>query len=162
ALAALSPADRELLLLSAWVGLAPREIARVLGVPAPVVSARLYRARRRLAAGLTLSGEPACSSTTRSPRTTPPRTPPAPPRGPSCGCARKTRRPAHGAAASRPSPCPPPRSPRCSSPPPTATPRSPPCARPPHTPPPRPPATSSGTWRTGPQPSTRTSASTAP
>jgi RNA polymerase sigma-70 factor (ECF subfamily) len=59
ALAALSPADRELLLLSAWEGLAPREIARVLGVPAPVVSARLYRARRRLAAGLTLCGEPA-------------------------------------------------------------------------------------------------------
>jgi DNA-directed RNA polymerase specialized sigma24 family protein len=57
ALAALSPGDRELVLLSAWEGLAPREIARVLGLPAPVVSARLYRARRRLAAGLTFSGE---------------------------------------------------------------------------------------------------------
>jgi RNA polymerase sigma factor (sigma-70 family) len=57
ALAALSSGDRELVLLSAWEGLAPREIARVLGLPAPVVSARLYRARRRLAAGLTFSGE---------------------------------------------------------------------------------------------------------
>jgi RNA polymerase sigma-70 factor (ECF subfamily) len=49
ALHALPESDRELLLLAAWEGLAPAEIARVLGVPAPVVSRRLHRARRRFA-----------------------------------------------------------------------------------------------------------------
>jgi RNA polymerase sigma-70 factor (ECF subfamily) len=49
ALAALSKADRELLLLSAWEGLSPAEIAEVIGRPAPVVSTRLYRARSRFA-----------------------------------------------------------------------------------------------------------------
>jgi RNA polymerase sigma-70 factor (ECF subfamily) len=38
--------------LTAWEGLAPREIARVLGLPAAVVSVRLHRARRRFAAAL--------------------------------------------------------------------------------------------------------------
>jgi RNA polymerase sigma factor (sigma-70 family) len=45
----LSDGDRELLALVAWDGLEVSEIARVLRLPAPVVSARLYRARRRLA-----------------------------------------------------------------------------------------------------------------
>jgi RNA polymerase sigma factor (sigma-70 family) len=45
----LSDGDRELLALVAWDGLEVFEIARVLRLPAPVVSARLYRARRRLA-----------------------------------------------------------------------------------------------------------------
>lgn len=45
----LSDGDRELLALVAWDGLTVAEIARVLRVPAPVVSARLHRARRRLA-----------------------------------------------------------------------------------------------------------------
>lgn len=45
----LSAADRELLSLVAWEGLTPAQIAVVLGVPRPVVSARLYRARGRLA-----------------------------------------------------------------------------------------------------------------
>jgi RNA polymerase sigma-70 factor (ECF subfamily) len=45
----LSDGDRELLALLAWDGLEVAEIARVLRLPAPVVSARLYRARRRLA-----------------------------------------------------------------------------------------------------------------
>jgi RNA polymerase sigma-70 factor, ECF subfamily len=45
----LSDGDRELLALVAWDGLDVSEIARVLRLPAPVVSARLYRARRRLA-----------------------------------------------------------------------------------------------------------------
>jgi RNA polymerase sigma-70 factor (ECF subfamily) len=45
----LSDGDRELLALVAWDGLAVSEIARVLRLPAPVVSARLCRARRRLA-----------------------------------------------------------------------------------------------------------------
>jgi RNA polymerase sigma-70 factor (ECF subfamily) len=44
----LSTGDRELLALLAWEGLSAGEIAQVLRVPAPVVSARLYRARRRL------------------------------------------------------------------------------------------------------------------
>jgi len=48
ALATLPDGDRELLGFAAWEGLSPAEIARVLGIPAPVVSARLYRARRRL------------------------------------------------------------------------------------------------------------------
>jgi RNA polymerase sigma-70 factor (ECF subfamily) len=52
ALAALAPADRELLLLAAWEGLKPAEIARVTGRPAPWVSSRLHRARRRFAAAL--------------------------------------------------------------------------------------------------------------
>lgn len=49
ALAGLSAEDRELLRLSAWEDLAPREIAVVLGVTANAVSIRLHRARRRLA-----------------------------------------------------------------------------------------------------------------
>ena len=49
ALAALPDADRELLLLTCWEGLTPAQIARVLGRPAPVVSTRLWRARRRFA-----------------------------------------------------------------------------------------------------------------
>jgi RNA polymerase sigma-70 factor (ECF subfamily) len=48
ALAALREGDRELLLLAAWEGLEVREIAVVLGKPAPVVSRRLHRARGRL------------------------------------------------------------------------------------------------------------------
>lgn len=45
----LSDSDRDLLALVAWEGLSPAEIAEVLNTPAPVISARLYRARRRLA-----------------------------------------------------------------------------------------------------------------
>lgn len=40
--------DREVLTLSVWEGLAPREVAVVLGVDATVVRARLARARGRL------------------------------------------------------------------------------------------------------------------
>jgi RNA polymerase sigma-70 factor (ECF subfamily) len=47
ALQALKPEDRELLTLVAWDGLEVAEIAQVLGVSAPVVSRRLYRARAR-------------------------------------------------------------------------------------------------------------------
>ncbi len=47
ALRSLSDADRELLALLAWEGLEVAEIAQVLGVSAPVVSRRLYRARQR-------------------------------------------------------------------------------------------------------------------
>jgi RNA polymerase sigma factor (sigma-70 family) len=48
ALTGLSDLDRELLLLSHWDGLAPREIASVLDVNAVVLRARLHRASRRL------------------------------------------------------------------------------------------------------------------
>jgi RNA polymerase sigma-70 factor (ECF subfamily) len=48
ALAAMRPADRELLLLHHWDGLAPREISTVIGSTAVVARARLHRASRRL------------------------------------------------------------------------------------------------------------------
>ena len=40
--------DRELLELTAWEGLEPREVAAVLGIPARTVRTRLSRARARL------------------------------------------------------------------------------------------------------------------
>jgi RNA polymerase sigma-70 factor (ECF subfamily) len=48
ALTGLSDDDRELLLLSHWDGLTPREIASVLEVNPVVLRARLHRASRRL------------------------------------------------------------------------------------------------------------------
>jgi RNA polymerase sigma-70 factor (ECF subfamily) len=48
ALAQLSSLDREVLTLTFWEGLEPREIAAVLGLSAPTVRTRLSRARRRL------------------------------------------------------------------------------------------------------------------
>ncbi|TCC49771.1 RNA polymerase sigma factor [Kribbella capetownensis] len=48
ALAKLSDNDRELLMLTGWDGLDPREAAVVLGVPARTVRTRLHRARVRL------------------------------------------------------------------------------------------------------------------
>lgn len=48
ALATLPELDREVLTLSAWEQLEPREIARVLGISAQTARARLSRARRRL------------------------------------------------------------------------------------------------------------------
>jgi RNA polymerase sigma-70 factor (ECF subfamily) len=48
ALAELGDGDRELLLLRHWDGLAPREIAVVLGLGPVVARARLHRAGRRL------------------------------------------------------------------------------------------------------------------
>lgn len=50
ALAALDPADRELLLLAEWHGLPPAEIAAVQRRPAVTVRTRLHRARRRFRA----------------------------------------------------------------------------------------------------------------
>lgn len=55
ALADLSDPDRETLLLSAWEGLAPREAAAVLGIPASAFRMRLTRARRRLRAAMASS-----------------------------------------------------------------------------------------------------------
>jgi RNA polymerase sigma factor (sigma-70 family) len=48
ALAALDEDDREILRLSSWEGLAPSEIAIVLGVAGVTVRSRLHRARKRL------------------------------------------------------------------------------------------------------------------
>ncbi|WP_262849232.1 RNA polymerase sigma factor [Mumia quercus] len=48
ALQRLGPDDRELLMLSAWEGLEPREIAHVLEISPTAVRTRLSRARRRL------------------------------------------------------------------------------------------------------------------
>jgi len=50
ALGALPIADREVLLLWAWEGLAPREIAQVTGLTSNAVSIRLHRAKRKTAA----------------------------------------------------------------------------------------------------------------
>jgi RNA polymerase sigma-70 factor (ECF subfamily) len=58
ALAALTESDRELLMLVGWEGLDVGDAARVLGAPAPVVSVRLYRARRRLSRQLAEHDEP--------------------------------------------------------------------------------------------------------
>ena len=51
-LAALAPREREALLLVAWEGLDPQRAARVVGCAPAAFRARLYRARRRLAAQL--------------------------------------------------------------------------------------------------------------
>ena len=48
----LSAQDREILALTAWEGLAPREIATVMGMSANAVRKRLHRARRDLRARL--------------------------------------------------------------------------------------------------------------
>jgi RNA polymerase sigma-70 factor (ECF subfamily) len=52
ALAGLSEADRELLMLSAWDDLSPAQIAAVLGCSPAAARVRLHRARRRLAGQL--------------------------------------------------------------------------------------------------------------
>jgi RNA polymerase sigma factor (sigma-70 family) len=57
ALARLDDEDREILRLTSWEGLAPGQIARVVGLPAVTVRSRLHRARRRLRAQL-VEGEP--------------------------------------------------------------------------------------------------------
>jgi RNA polymerase sigma factor (sigma-70 family) len=48
ALARLSEPDRELLLLVAWEGLEPSELAQALGARPETIAVRLHRARRRL------------------------------------------------------------------------------------------------------------------
>jgi RNA polymerase sigma-70 factor (ECF subfamily) len=48
ALAGLSPADREVLLLLAWGGLSYEEIAEAVAVPVGTVRSRLHRARRKV------------------------------------------------------------------------------------------------------------------
>ncbi|MGI8713164.1 MAG: RNA polymerase sigma factor [Solirubrobacteraceae bacterium] len=59
AIAALSAREREALLLVAWEGLDPQRAARVVGCPPTAFRARLYRARRQLAARLAPTGRSA-------------------------------------------------------------------------------------------------------
>lgn len=69
ALARLDPADREVLELTAWEELAPREIAVALDLSAQVVRARLSRARARLREQLQHGGhDPAVAGHLRSVR----------------------------------------------------------------------------------------------
>ncbi len=58
AFAALSPADREVLALVSWDGLAPREAASVIGVNPATFYLRLHRARKRLMKELEKTGHP--------------------------------------------------------------------------------------------------------
>ncbi|MGN9914466.1 RNA polymerase sigma factor [Phytohabitans sp. LJ34] len=51
-LASLSAADREVLLLVAWVELTYEEVAAALAIPPGTVASRLNRARRRIRAAL--------------------------------------------------------------------------------------------------------------
>ncbi len=55
AFTALDDADRELLMLSHWDGLAPRDVAAVLGVSPVAARARVHRANRRLQQRLRLA-----------------------------------------------------------------------------------------------------------
>ncbi|SDJ28719.1 RNA polymerase sigma-70 factor, ECF subfamily [Frankineae bacterium MT45] len=48
ALAELSPTDMDVLLLVAWGGLSPSEVADALGIPAGTARSRLHRVRRQL------------------------------------------------------------------------------------------------------------------
>jgi RNA polymerase sigma factor (sigma-70 family) len=57
ALARLGDLDREVLVLNAWEGLEPREIAVVVGTSAAAVRTRLTRARTRLRSALTEGGD---------------------------------------------------------------------------------------------------------
>jgi RNA polymerase sigma-70 factor, ECF subfamily len=52
-LASLPPRDREILTLTAWEGLTPKQIAVVTGLPTNVIRVRLHRARSRLKRRLT-------------------------------------------------------------------------------------------------------------
>jgi RNA polymerase sigma factor (sigma-70 family) len=64
ALAALTPDDREILLLIAWDGLTPHQAASVLGTSAGAARLRLHRARKRFAARYQPSGPARKRSTT--------------------------------------------------------------------------------------------------
>jgi RNA polymerase sigma-70 factor, ECF subfamily len=58
ALAALPERDREILMLTAWEGLTPKQISAVVGTPVNVVRVRLHRARTRLKRDLTTPRPP--------------------------------------------------------------------------------------------------------
>jgi len=57
-LAALPEREREILMLTAWEGLTPKQIALVTGTPVNIVRVRLHRARARLKRDLTTSLPP--------------------------------------------------------------------------------------------------------
>ena len=61
ALAALPERDREIVMLTAWEGLTPKQIAAVVGTPVNVVRVRLHRARTRLKRDLTKPQRPGAS-----------------------------------------------------------------------------------------------------
>ena len=56
AMASLSDADREVLMLAAWEGLGPAELGRVLGCSTNAATVRLHRARARLEAAWDADG----------------------------------------------------------------------------------------------------------
>jgi RNA polymerase sigma factor (sigma-70 family) len=58
ALAALPERDREILMLTAWEGLTPKQIAAVVDTPVNIVRVRLHRARMRLKRDLTAPRSP--------------------------------------------------------------------------------------------------------
>jgi RNA polymerase sigma factor (sigma-70 family) len=65
-LAALDPTDREIMQLSAWEQLAPRDIAQVMGLTAGAIRVRLHRVRARLRADLIQAGHPGSGSVERA------------------------------------------------------------------------------------------------
>jgi RNA polymerase sigma factor (sigma-70 family) len=65
-LAALSPADRELLLLVSWEQLSPIEAAAVQGIPAGTARSRLHRARRVMRDHLATEAGPDAARSSRS------------------------------------------------------------------------------------------------
>ena len=72
ALAGLSASDRELLVLTAWEGLSPRQAAVVIGCSSATLRVRLHRARHRFAAALAAAEHvqlpaPPTNSDTRTP-----------------------------------------------------------------------------------------------
>ena len=68
ALAALPERDREILMLTAWEGLTPKQIAAVVGAPVNIVRVRLHRARTRLKRDLTSPRRTRAPTTARSER----------------------------------------------------------------------------------------------
>jgi RNA polymerase sigma factor (sigma-70 family) len=64
ALSALTPVERDLLLLVAWEGLTPAEAAEALGISKVAARSRLHRARQRAAQALARTGPPAATRPT--------------------------------------------------------------------------------------------------
>jgi RNA polymerase sigma factor (sigma-70 family) len=58
ALAALPERDREIVMLTAWEDLTPKQIAAVIGTPVNIVRVRLHRARARLKRDITTPPRP--------------------------------------------------------------------------------------------------------
>lgn len=60
ALSSLSPVDQEIVTMLSWDGLAPREVASILGLSSNVVRVRAHRARERLRMLLSQPNETEC------------------------------------------------------------------------------------------------------